>query len=92
MNGAEGLAAFALFAAIGLIGVTLAKGFAQRIAGGGHASRELDDLREEVAQLRAELDGLHARLGDVEELQNRLDFAERMLAQLNDRPALPGSA
>lgn len=85
------MAAVVLVASVGLIGLTLAKAFAQRIAGGGAHSRDLDDLRDEVAQLRAELDGMHARLGDVEEIQNRLDFAERMLAQLKDRPALPGS-
>lgn len=91
MNPAEGIAALAFFSVIGFIGFPLARAFAQRISGGAPASRELDALRDEVAQLRGELDEMHARMGDVEEIQNRLDFAERMIAQLR-KPSLPGGA
>ncbi len=50
--------------------------------------REVEALRDEVAQLRAELDGMQGRLGDVDELQNRLDFAERLLGQARERGLL----
>jgi len=78
------------FAGVGAIGLTFAKAFAQRIAGTSASAREMDALRDEISQLRAELDGVHTRLSDVEDIQNRLDFAERMLAQLRGKPALPG--
>jgi hypothetical protein len=34
------------------------------------------------------VDGLHERLRDVDEIQNRLDFAERLLAQARERGLL----
>jgi uncharacterized protein involved in exopolysaccharide biosynthesis len=91
MNAAEGIAALAFFSMLGFIGFPLARAFAQRISGGAPAARELEALRDEVAQLRGELDEMHARMGNVEEIQNRLDFAERMIAQLR-KPSLPGGA
>lgn len=91
MNPGEAIAALAFFSMLGFIGFPLARAFAQRISGGAPAARELDALRDEVAQLRGELDEMHARMGDVEEIQNRLDFAERMIAQLR-KPSLPGGA
>ena len=90
MNPGEAIAAVVVFGSIGLIGITLAKAFAQRISGGATSPREVEALRDEVAQLRGEVDQMHGRLGDVEELQNRVDFAERMIAQLKGRNALPG--
>jgi uncharacterized protein involved in exopolysaccharide biosynthesis len=89
MNPAEGIAALAFFAVIGFIGFPLARAFAQRISGGTPNMREVDALRDEVAQLRGEVDTMHDRLAGVDELQNRVDFAERMIAQLK-KPALPG--
>jgi len=68
--------------------LTLARAFAKRIAGGAPNSREIEGLREEVAQLRGEVDGLHERLRDVDEIQNRLDFTERLLAQARERGLL----
>ena len=59
---------------------------AKRIGGGGGG--DVDALRGEVADLRAELD---ARLGQLDELQERVDFAERALAQVKAREALPGA-
>ena len=91
MEPAEAFAAVVVFGSMGIIGITLARAFAQRIAGGAPAARELEALRDEVAQLRAELDDVHARLGGMDELQNRVDFAERVIAQLKGKPALPGS-
>ncbi len=46
------------------------------------ADQELAELRQAVERLG----------GDVAELQERLDFAERMLAQQRDRAALPDGA
>lgn len=77
-------------AAASLAGLTIVRAIANRISGRVPSGREIDALRDEVLQLRAELDEVHARLGDVEEIQNRLDFAERMIGQLKGRPALPG--
>jgi hypothetical protein len=42
---------------------------------------ELEELRHDVAQLR----------GELSEVQERLDFTERLLAGSRDRPKLPGS-
>lgn len=42
---------------------------------------ELDDLRGEVHQLR----------GELTEVQERLDFTERLLASRGDRQQLPGA-
>lgn len=47
--------------------------------------RAVEELRDEVAQLRAELAELRSQTGDLDELHNRLDFAERLLAQSKDR-------
>ena len=49
-------------------------------------------LREEVEQLRAELDGMRGRIHQVDEMQERLDFAERLLAQARTRGTLPGAS
>ncbi len=51
----------------------------------------LDELRDEVAQLRAEVAELRSGSADLDDLHNRLDFAERMLAQPKDRGAPPGA-
>ena len=42
---------------------------------------ELDELRHEVQQLR----------GELTEVQERLDFTERLLTNRHDRPELPGA-
>jgi flagellar motility protein MotE (MotC chaperone) len=75
----------------GVTAVTLAKAFAKRIAGGDDASRdELRMLRDELERQRAELDSVHDRLAQVDELHNRVEFAERMLAQAREKNMLPG--
>jgi hypothetical protein len=42
---------------------------------------ELDELRQEIHQLR----------GELTEVQERLDFTERLLSNRHDRPQLPGA-
>ena len=66
----------------------IGRAIARRIGGGKVEESEVAELRADVADLRAELD---ARLGQVDELQERLDFAERALAQVKARDALPGA-
>jgi hypothetical protein len=46
----------------------------------------LEELREEVAQLRGEVAELRERSADLEDVQSRLDFAERLLAQRKNPP------
>jgi len=58
------------------------------LAGGG--KQAMDELRDEVEALRAEVEQLRARSVELDDVQNRLDFAERMLAQVRERTALPG--
>jgi hypothetical protein len=43
-----------------------------------------------VEALRGELDALKGRLTGVDEMETRLEFAERLLAQGREKPALPG--
>jgi uncharacterized protein HemX len=55
-------------------------------------SREPTGLQEQLEQQAAALEDAQARLADqsaqLAELQERLDFAERILAQSRDRPSL----
>jgi cell division protein FtsB len=88
MQGPEAIVAVVFFASVGGIGYTLARAFAKRIAGGAVGAKEVEALRDEVAQLRAEVDQLHDRVAPVDEIQNRLDFAERLLAQARERGQL----
>ncbi|MBI4543466.1 MAG: hypothetical protein HY705_10600 [Gemmatimonadetes bacterium] len=57
----------------------------------GYGAAEVEDLRVEVTELRRELEAMHARLGQLDEVSERLDFAERMLAQARKDRALPGA-
>ena len=73
--------AFAIAAAAILRG-PFGQALAKRM-GGGSIDR---DTQQETEVLHADVDGLRARLSEVEE---RLDFTERMLAQQPRREALP---
>lgn len=84
----EILVPFFVFFALGSVGIAfspIGKARARRLGGGkdeqaeGAALAEVDALREEMQQLRGEL-------GDVQE---RLDFAERLLAQARMQGKLP---
>jgi hypothetical protein len=66
-------------------------------AGGGSALLAVRELHDEVEQLHTELDQLRTSLDEtksrfaaLDEVQNRLDFAERLLGQMKARDALPG--
>jgi hypothetical protein len=52
------------------------------------ASREIEDLRAELDARLGEVDQMQSR---VTELENRLDFAERLLAQHRDPMLSPSS-
>ncbi len=88
MQGPEAIGMLAMVALVGVSVLTLAKAFAKRIAGGGVDAREIEALRDDIAQLRADVDGLRAQLPDLDEIQNRLDFSERLLAQAKERGLL----
>ena len=88
MQGPEVVVAFAITAFAGATVLTLVRAIAKRIAGGATGAKEVEALRDEVAQLRAEVDQLHDRVAPVDELQNRLDFAERLLGQARERGLL----
>jgi len=73
--------------------IAAAKRFA---AGGVGGARDVRELHEEVELLRGEIDRLRndiehpSRPPELDDIQNRLDFAERVLAQMKARDALPG--
>jgi len=82
-----------LFLVMGAVGVSfspLGRALARRAGGADPGdAREVDALRTEVAELREELREVR---GELAEASERLDFAERMLAQVRQKNALPGSA
>ena len=94
--------AFVAVAAVSALSVVSA--IARRIAGprsrtgailaaramSSQAGGDVDALRDEVDQLRAEVGQLRERSGEIDDIQNRLDFAERLLAQVREKPGLPG--
>ncbi len=76
MNVADALVPMTFFISVAAIFISrseIGKAFAQRIRGGTDRDTQLqlEDLRQEVAVLRQELG----------ETQERLDFAERLLAK-----------
>ena len=84
------------FIIVGTLGMTclmgwilkpVIEGIGRRLAGGGGA---------QAAALEAEVQDLHARLGELEgvaqrlvEVEDRLDFTERLLAQQRPAAMLP---
>ncbi|HXY18404.1 MAG TPA: hypothetical protein VEH83_00235 [Gemmatimonadales bacterium] len=86
--GGHDLVPIVVFLVLGLVGAVyspVGRAFARRISGearavpGADAATEIEALNGDVAELRRELD----------EVQNRLDFAERLLAQARDKGLLP---
>ena len=82
------LIALGFFAACALVLYPLMRALGRRLEGG--RSQADPALRSEIEELRArlgEMDAMQHRLVDLEE---RVDFAERLLAQRRDAERLPG--
>ncbi|MBI3983487.1 MAG: hypothetical protein HY337_11290 [Gemmatimonadetes bacterium] len=78
--------------AVGVIlGLPLIKAIVRRIEGRPTApgSEEVQALRAEVAELRRRLESAEDVANRVAELEERADFAERLLTQQRDRSRLP---
>lgn len=79
-----GMAAGGLFGLYRLLQRWIDRKHQRELAGGsGAGAQDVEELRARVAALEAGADR-------VQELEERLDFAERMLARERDRPALGG--
>lgn len=79
-----------MFGFAGATVLTLARAVAKRIAGGTSNPRDIEAMKDEIAMLRAEVEELHHKVGDVDDINNRLDFTERVIGQLKNKGALPG--
>ena len=59
----------------------------------GPRARDSDHVREAIAEMRQDLELLRADIdqqrGQLGELLERLDFAERLLTQMRERSSLP---
>jgi hypothetical protein len=86
MNGLEPLIPIAMFfsvAAVIILRGPIGKGIADRLSG---RANQLREQSEDTGVLLGELEDIRYRLGEVEE---RLDFTERVLSQRRPE-ALPG--
>ncbi len=78
------------FASVLILRGPLGRALARRIEGGSAAAGE-PALLATVAELEARMAELEQQAGRVHELEERLDFAERLLAQgRTETPALKG--
>lgn len=72
---------------VGIVCDTIAK-----IATGGSRAKAFKTLQAEIDELRAALaeaeGALNGQATQIEEMQQRLDFAERLLAQARQKPAI----
>lgn len=74
---------------VGFTFTPLGRALARRLGGDNPADvralqEEVEGLRQDLADTRAEM------LRQLEDAHSRLDFAERMLAEARQKPALPG--
>jgi len=75
-----------LFAAVALVTFPLVRAIARRIEG----KQRLDPaVLAELEDLRARVADLEQHQGIVQELEERLDFTERLLAQQREQARLP---
>jgi Tfp pilus assembly protein PilO len=79
-DGVALVAVLALLATIVTLVWPLVRAFARRLEAGGHRG----ELVAELEGLRSRVDQLEAGQVQVAELEERLDFAERMLAQAKE--------
>lgn len=83
---------FLVAGSVGFSFTPIGRAIARRLGGAGpdgEAQREVAALREEVDQLRGELAEMQGRVAELDDLHNRVDFAERMLAQARAKGILP---
>jgi len=78
--------AIAAAGATGYLLIAVANVLARKLEGGRAA--ELAELESEMAELRARLDEADAARNRIAELEERLDFAERLLTQQREAPRL----
>ena len=64
------------------------KAIAARILGRRSISLDEDEVKEELKQLRAEVDEMRQFRVEVSELAERVDFAERLLARKSETERL----
>jgi hypothetical protein len=75
------------------LGLPLVRGvvrYLERKGAGAAGGFEAEALRSEVDDLRARLELVENTTGRLTELEERLDFAERLLTQQRARAGLPG--
>jgi hypothetical protein len=80
---------FLALVAITLILWPIMRAFGRRLEGKGHGDAALRAEVEQLQQRLGEVDHLHHRVAELEE---RIDFAERMLARPGAAPVSPGEA
>ena len=88
------MVALVMVAIAGMIAITITQ-VVKAIAGRGASPSELAHIKQQLEQHVAALEEAQATLADqsqqIAELQERADFAERLLAQGRDRAAMgPG--
>ncbi len=81
-----GIVAVTLAAFLGALLYPIARAYARRLEGGGSTA----GLREELADISARLEALQHGQERMAELEGRLDFTERLLAQQRDPSRLGG--
>jgi len=83
---------------VGMSILSLVIAVARRIAGPSHrgqiadqadAQRAIATLQDDMDTLRGEVEHMRSRVAELDDVQNRLDFAERLLAQGREQRALP---
>ncbi|HEY2805079.1 MAG TPA: hypothetical protein VGI92_04395 [Gemmatimonadales bacterium] len=89
MGGPDAIVGLGFCAMLAIVSTNVARAISGRVGRKAH-QQELNAMRDEIDQLHTELEHVQTRLADVDDLQGRLDFAERMLGQLKSGGALPG--
>lgn len=90
------LSALLILCVAGIVGDTLVKLAKARSGGGGKLQSRLDDLAGQVQDQAVALEAAHTAIADqaaqIQELHERVDFAERLLTRSRDLQGLgPGA-